>query len=83
MDENKEIEYSGGDGENESSDGISIMKAAKWECKNTALVTRMDDELAGIDVTYIKIDIEGAELNALKGAENVIKICKPKLMAAQ
>ena len=78
-DENKEIEYSGGDGENEPADGISIMKAAKWESKNTALVTRMDDELTDVDVTYIKMDIEGAELNALKGAESVIKKCKPKL----
>lgn len=31
------------------------------------------------DVTYIKMDIEGAELDALKGAETVIKKNHPKL----
>lgn len=39
----------------------------------------VDDALCGIDVTYIKMDIEGAELNALIGAENTIIKCKPKL----
>ncbi len=38
------------------------------------------DNIIGDDVvTFIKMDIEGSELEALKGAEKLIKRCKPKL----
>lgn len=40
---------------------------------------RMDEELKGKRVTFIKMDIEGAEREALIGAENIIKEQKPKL----
>lgn len=42
-------------------------------------VTSMDEELEGVPVSYIKMDIEGMELNCLKGAENIIKKYSPKL----
>lgn len=78
-DQNQMIEYSKGDGENEPMDGVSIMKSKKWEKKEEAYVVRMDDELSDERITYIKMDIEGAELKALKGAEETLKRCKPKL----
>jgi len=39
----------------------------------------LDEELAGEKVTFIKMDIEGAEMNALKGAEKLIRANRPKL----
>lgn len=42
-------------------------------------VRKLDDLLKDKKVTYIKMDIEGAELAALKGAECIIRRQKPKL----
>ena len=40
---------------------------------------KLDDILNGQKATFIKMDIEGAELNALKGAEQTILKYRPKL----
>ena len=42
-------------------------------------VISLDDYLHMDRASFIKMDIEGAELKALKGAENIIKTYKPKL----
>lgn len=42
-------------------------------------VRKLDDLLLGKNVSLIKMDIEGAELDTLKGASGIIKACKPKL----
>ncbi len=42
-------------------------------------VVPLDDVLLDENVTFIKMDIEGAEPNALRGARNIIQCQKPKL----
>ena len=42
-------------------------------------VRRLDDLLGGRKVTFIKMDIEGSELAALRGAERIIREQRPKL----
>ncbi len=42
-------------------------------------IVKLDDYLAGQKVTFIKADIEGMEMQALKGARELIKNQKPKM----
>lgn len=42
-------------------------------------ITTLDKALNNVPVTLIKMDIEGSELNALKGAKKLIDTCFPKL----
>ena len=42
-------------------------------------VDAIDNVLAGGRATFIKMDIEGAELDALKGAEKTIRAWRPLL----
>ena len=42
-------------------------------------ICRIDDELRGEKISLIKMDIEGSELSALIGAEEIIKTNHPKL----
>ena len=49
------------------------------ETGNTMVkVDTLDNSVSGM-VSFIKMDIEGAELEALQGAENIIRKYKPKL----
>lgn len=46
--------------------------------KNTVKVIPIDD--LNLDVTFVKIDVEGAELSVLKGMISTIRRCKPVIM---
>ena len=59
-------------------DGTSLARVG--EGGNATVEAKTIDEVHKNDrVTFIKMDIEGAEIEALKGAEKTIKRCKPKL----
>lgn len=60
-------------GNEESNSGISKYGEMKIN------VDTLDNILSGELVTFIKMDIEGAELPSLKGAEKVISTSLPKL----
>ncbi len=59
----------------------SNMSSTKIESADLieARLVRLDDELKNEKVSYIKMDIEGEELAALRGAETIIKNLQPKL----
>lgn len=78
LDENKVLLYGLGEGDNEPMEGISILKPAVGDIC-TAEVVRLDDALEGKEVTFIKMDVEGAELQALKGCRRLITEQSPKL----
>ncbi len=45
--------------------------------EKNADVIKIDDHLKGIDVDFIKMDIEGSEMDALIGAEKTLTECRP------
>ena len=67
-DSKKTIKYN----TNDTSSAIDIIG------ENEGLIDTLDN-IINDNVTFIKMDIEGAELNALIGAKNIIKRQKPKL----
>lgn len=60
----------------ETGDGDSKITQEKAQVSIKAMSL---DNCVSDEVTFIKMDIEGAELEALKGAEKIIKKYKPKL----
>ncbi|MDY4366632.1 FkbM family methyltransferase [Pectobacterium brasiliense] len=63
-----------------SGDGLSSRISAENDNDTTSIaVDSIDNILNGRGATFIKMDIEGAELDALYGAEKTIVQCAPKL----
>ena len=58
--------------------GLGAGSHLSGEGDQVVFVTRIEDEIEE-RVTYIKMDVEGTELEALQGAEGLIKRYKPKL----
>lgn len=50
--------------------------------KKTVAVTTIDEIAAGRQVSYIKLDVEGAEKQALAGGSRTLADCQPKLFLA-
>lgn len=69
--------------ENGSSGSNSIMKARNMGLRDTEVQTtrtvRLDTYFREQKVSFLKMDIEGAELHALRGAERLIREQQPKL----
>lgn len=61
------------------SDGGSALSKISETAAGVVEVTTLDSALQDEEVTLIKMDIEGAELEALKGCENIIRSQKPVL----
>ena len=63
-----------------SSESFSVFEVdTKEDNKDTVPVTTLDNTLLDTPVTFIKMDIEGSELNALRGSEALICKYRPKL----
>lgn len=69
-DRSTELGFSSGNGESSR-----ISKEGKTRIKAVSI----DEELKGLPVTFVKMDIEGSELKALCGAEKTIREYKPRL----
>lgn len=59
--------------------GARITKDEEKASKTTIHVTAIDKVCQNENVTFIKMDVEGAELPSLRGATETILRCRPKL----
>lgn len=65
----------------EKANGASYISenADEKEENVTSVSVNALDQLISDDISFIKMDIEGSEYKAIKGAEQIIKRCHPKL----
>jgi FkbM family methyltransferase len=63
-----------------SGSGMMVSLAPNASAGRGLFVTRLDDMVDS--ASYIKLEVEGAELSALHGAENLIRRNRPKLAVA-
>ena len=62
--------------------GVSITNEgqSRHAIKERIHTVRLDDELGGRQIDFIKIDVEGAELLALQGADQILRSSRPTMM---
>jgi FkbM family methyltransferase len=53
--------------------------SASADGDTTVQIVSLDQALAGTRIDYLKLDVEGSELDALRGAERLIRASKPRL----
>lgn len=60
---------------------ISQEEAEKKNYEGVQMIetVALDEVLAGKKITFLKMDVEGAEYDALLGAEKLIKECRPRM----
>lgn len=63
----------------EETTGSHVLAEGKDGCVSVPAITIDSIAQREPDVTFIKMDIEGSELAALRGAEQTIRRCRPKL----
>ena len=78
-DEEKTVEINVGGVLNDSA---TIFTSTNKKDINTAKMYTLDALFSDEKVDFIKFDIEGSEMNALRGANNVIRVNKPQMMVS-